>query len=327
MIYLLHGDDDFTMGETVASMKDKVGLPDLRDVNVTEMDGGAVGLNELAAVSGAVPFLADKRLIIVRGLLARFERRRTRQSSQQTPKLGEWAGLADRLAEVPPTTDLVFMEGAVSASNPLFKALGKIATARRFALPNQRQVAGWITNRARASNIAIDQRAVAALADAVGNDLRMIVSELEKLDLYRSGQTIRREDVEELVSYVRDASIFAAVDAILEGRSGAALDMAHRLLQGGAAPTYLLFMLARQVRLLILAKELKSEGVPGGELGGRLGVSGYPLRKTLDQEKAFTTERLVETHRKLLEADLSVKSTGADDRMVIDLLIAQLSSA
>jgi DNA polymerase III delta subunit len=86
-------------------------------------------------------------------------------------------------------------------------------------------------------------------------------------------------------------------------------------------------MLARQVRLLILAKELKAEGVPGNELGARLRLSGYPLRKTLDQERAFTSARLVETHRRLLEADLSMKSTGADSGLVIDVLVAQLSSA
>ena len=101
--------------------------------------------------------------------------------------------------------------------------------------------------------------------------------------------------------------------------------MVHGLLQGGAPPTYLLVMLARQVRLLILAKEMKANGVPGNELGSRLGLSGYPLRKTLDQERAFTSERLVETHRKLLEADLSMKSTGSDDGLIVDMLVAQLS--
>ena len=126
MIYVLHGDDDFTMGEAVASMKEKVGLPDVRDVNVTELDGGSVGLEELVAVSSTVPFLADKRLVIVNGLLSRFERRRrARQGSKPSPKLGEWAGLADRLAEVPPTTDLVFVDGPVGSANPLLKSLGQ----------------------------------------------------------------------------------------------------------------------------------------------------------------------------------------------------------
>ena len=328
MIYVLHGDDDFTMGERVASMKGEVGLPDLGDVNVTELDGRSVALAELVGISSTVPFLAEKRLVIVTGLLSRFESgRRGRQRAQPRTGLGEWAGLADRLEALPPTTDLVFVDGPIASSNPLLRALSKIGKAERFARPNQRQVGRWITDRARQSGISIEPRAAAALAEYIGNDLRVIVSELEKLSLYRSGETVRHEDVAELVSYARDANIFAAVDAILEGRSGAAIRMVQRLLQGGASPAYLLIMLARQVRLLILAKELKAEGVPGNELGPRLGLSGYPLRKTLDQENAFTSSRLIETHRRLLEADLRLKSTGADGGLIMDILVAQLSSA
>lgn len=326
MIYVLHGDDEFTIEERVASIVMEVGVPDLRDVNVTDLDGRSVTLDEIVGVSSTVPFLAEKRLVTVRGLLSRFESgRRGRRAAQPKPSLGEWADLADRLESIPETTDVVFVDGDVAASNPLLRALGKIGQAQRFARPNQRQVAGWIMDRARQSSISIEPRAVAALAESVGNDLRVIVSELDKLSLYRAGDTIRHEDVAELVSYAREASIFAAVDAILEGRSGTATRMVHGLLQGGASPTYLLVMLARQVRLLILAKELKADGVPGNELGSRLGLSGYPLRKTLDQERAFTSERLVETHRKLLEADLSMKSTGADDGLIVDMLVAQLS--
>lgn len=326
MIHVLHGDDDFTIEERVASMREEVGLPDLRDVNVTDLDGRSVTLVELVGISSTVPFLADKRLVIVRDLLSRFESsRRRRQAAQSKPSLGEWEDLAARLEALPETTDLVFVDGDVASSNPLLRALGKVGQSRRFARPNQRQVSGWIMNRAQQTGISIEPRAAAALAESVGNDLRVIVSELEKLSLYRAGETIRHEDVAELVSYARDASIFATVDAILEGRSGNAIRMVHGLLQGGASPTYLLVMLARQVRLLILAKELKAEGVPGNELGKRLGLSGYPLRKTLDQETAFTSARLVETHRLLLEADLSMKSTGADSGLIVDILVAQLS--
>ena len=328
MIHILHGDDEFTIEESVASMKEEVGIPDLRDVNVTELDGRGVTPDEVVGMSSTVPFLADKRLVIVRGLLSRFEsNRRGRRAAQPKSGLGEWEQLADRLEALPETTDLVFVDGEVASSNPLLRALGKIGRPRRFARPNQRQITGWIIGRAQQSGISIEPRAAAALAESVGNDLRLVVSELEKLSLYRSGDVIRQEDVAELVSYARDASIFAAVDAILEGRSGAAIRMVQGLLQGGAPPTYLLVMLARQVRLLILAKELKAEGVPGNELGPRLGLSGYPLRKTLDQERAFTSARLAETHRRLLEADLSMKSTGADSGLVIDVLVAQLSSA
>ncbi|MCY4577967.1 MAG: hypothetical protein OXD31_02870, partial [Chloroflexi bacterium] len=86
-------------------------------------------------------------------------------------------------------------------------------------------------------------------------------------------------------------------------------------------------MLARQVRFLILAKDLKSRGFAQDEIGRRISISGYPLTKTMQQEGRFSAERLVEIHRRLLEADLSIKTGAADEEMALDTLIIALSEA
>ena len=330
MIHLLYGDDDFTIGENVASMKEDVGLADLRDVNITVLDGRQVGFEEMAAICTTIPFLADKRLVIVEGLLSRFERRtRARspgQDSAGTPALGEWKGLDELLARVPETTDLVFVDGPLSDSNPLLSAVRRRANARVFSRPRAGEIRQWIRSRAMAGGIDIESKAIDTLAQTVGSDLRVIVGELEKLSLYCSGGTITHEDVEEMVSYARDANIFATVDAILEGRSATAVRMVHQILQSGRPAAYILAMLARQVRLLILAKDLRARGVPASEHGRRLGLSSYPLRKTMEQQGKLTPQRLVQIHHRLLEADLSIKSSSLDESLVLDLLVAELAS-
>ena len=78
--------------------------------------------------------------------------------------------------------------------------------------------------------------------------------------------------------------------------------------------------------MLLLAKDLKQRRVPSVEMGQRLRLSGFPLRKTLEQEPRFPYERLVYIHRKLLEADLSVKTGGVDDQLVLDMLIGELAA-
>jgi DNA polymerase-3 subunit delta len=331
VIYLLHGDDDFTMGQHVSSMKQGVLPADVRDFNVSVLDGAQVSADELISTCSTAPFLAEKRLVIVEGLVSRFERlgaSRSRAKEGRGPvPLGAWEGLAEFLSRAPETTEIVFADGPLTRSNPLFAAIQPHATVRPFPLPDPRSLAQWIRGRAAAAGIEIEHRAIDTLARTIGSDLRVIASELEKLSLFRSGAPIRHEDVLAMVSYTRDANIFAAVDAILEGRAADAVRMAHQILESGRPASYLLAMLARQLRLLILAKDLKSQGVPTGELGTRLGLSGYPLRKTLDQEQGFTPRRLVQLHGKLLEADLSIKSSALGEGVIIDLLVAELASA
>lgn len=329
MIHLLYGEDTLSLDEKLAALRAIDAPADLYDVNSTTIDGASANLTELEMAWSAMPFLADKRVVIVRGLLARFEPRRGRARGASRPRskaaAGEWDGLGDRLANAPPSTELIFVEGSVARNNALFRAISKVAEVHRFALPSAREMPQWVRERADKMGAAIEPRAIAALTEAIGNDTRLVDMELQKLALYRSGQRIRRQDVEAMVSYAKEANIFAAVDAALEGRAGVALRMKHQLMEAGSSPIYLITMIARQVRFLILAKDLKSRGLRQDEIGERMSLRGYPLTKTLQQEGRFSAQQLVEMHRRLLEADLSIKTGAADEQTALDTLIVALA--
>ncbi|MCH8827286.1 MAG: DNA polymerase III subunit delta [Chloroflexi bacterium] len=333
MIYLLYGEDGLSLEEALASLKANAGPEELQDINISTLDGAAVGFDEFAATCSTVPFLADKRVVIVRGLLSRFETRgfgatrsqaRTKQSESV---LGAWDGMKEYLPTVPDTTDLIFVDGRVSARNPLMGHIKPHATVQTFPMPSVRDLPGWIRGLAEKLGVSIEPRAIATLAETIGADTRVLDSELRKLALYSSGETITQGHVNELVSYAREASIFAAVDAVLEGRAGAALRMIQQITSAGHPATYVITMIARQSRLLLLAKDLRAQRVPHQEMGSRLSLSGYPLTKTLEQEGRFTTERLKLIHRKLLEADIAIKTGAADEQMALDMLIVELSAS
>ena len=133
------------------------------------------------------------------------------------------------------------------------------------------------------------------------------------------------DDVETLVSHAREASIFAAVDAVLEQRSQAALELIKRLLDTGGTVPYVLNMLARQVRLVLLAQELLQQRLPEGEIGARLGItSSFPLRKTMDQARKSTPQRMRRLHGLLLESDIAIKTGELEERMALEVLVARI---
>lgn len=329
MIYLIYGEDSLSVEETLASLRVDSGPDELYDVNTTTLNGASVSIAELEAAWSAVPFMADKRIVIVRDLLARMERGRGGGSSRSRDAGGEWADIGERLAHVPDSTELIFVDATVNRGNPLLRPIRSVAQVHEFRLPSVREMPGWVRQRADKLGAAIEPSAISALVDAIGNDTRIVDMELRKLALYRSdGQTngmIRRQDVEAMVSYVREANIFAAVDAALEGRAGVALRLAHQLLDAGRPPSYVITMLARQVRFLIVAKDLKARGFRQDEIGAKLSIRGYPLTKTMQQEGRFSAERLADIHRRLIEADLSIKTGAADEDMALDTLIIALS--
>ena len=76
MVYVLFGDEDFLLHQELEGIKASLGPDDMAELNTTRLAGQNLSLLELKAVCDAVPFLASNRLVIVEGLLKRFEPRR-----------------------------------------------------------------------------------------------------------------------------------------------------------------------------------------------------------------------------------------------------------
>jgi DNA polymerase-3 subunit delta len=133
--------------------------------------------------------------------------------------------------------------------------------------------------------------------------------------------------VKELVSQVREASIFSAVDAILEGKPGVALRLLHQLKQDGKDISYIIAMVERQLRLLALARDLMEQGTSQRELGSRLGLSSqFVLRKTLDQARQHSWNAITWQYQRLLEADLAVKQGRQEPDLALELLVGEMAT-
>ena len=329
MLHLFYGEDEFSRESAVADLKTEVGPPDIRDINVAEFDARDTTPEQVTALCSTVPFMTPRRLVVIRGLLSRFERRGAGAgpaNGGQSPGAKSWDSLWKYAPEMPPTADLALVDGRLTQSNSMLRKAQAVATVKTFPPLRGERLKGWIRNAAAGKNAEIMPDAVNGLADLSGGNLRVLDGELDKLALYADGRAITMDDVQGMVSFTGEASVFVAVDAVVEGRPDVALRSLRRLLDDGNSPAFVLAMIARQIRLLILAKDIRSQGVPASELGGRLRVSGYPLRKTLDQETMFTPEGLREAHRKLVEADLSAKTGRFDEETALELLVTELAT-
>ena len=327
MIQLIYGEDVVSAEEALTEITRNTGPDDLRDINYTSFLAEEVTPEQLNAAVFTVPFMSDFRVVVVRGLLTTFERRGRRASGARSNgnPLGQWADLPYALGSIPPTTNLTFVDGALSKSNPMLRKLAPQSEAREFPLPRERDMPGWIMSRAKTLDIALEPRASATLAEAIGRQPRLIDTELRKLALYADGRTVTEEDVRQMVAYVREANIFQAVDAVIDGRADVALRLITRIMDDGSPAAYILTMLARQVRLLLMAKDMTARGVPKEDIGRKLRLSGWVLNKTLQQERRMTHEYLAYFHECLIETDLTLKTKPIAEHLAIEMLVADLT--
>jgi DNA polymerase-3 subunit delta len=328
MFYILYGQDDFSLNQAVEKIKADLGDWEMLATSTTNLEGQHLTLSELRNKCDAAPFLSSHRLVIVDGLLGRFEIKQSRPRSGRGKSgngLGEWEGLASYIEQMPETTVLMLVDGEMKGQNPLLKRLSPLAEVRTFPLLRSRDLKAWIQQRVGEEGGDITPQAVNLLAELIGGDLWAMNGEIQKLLLYSQERPISEDDVRQLVSHVQEANIFALVDAVAEGRTELAQRILHRLYDDGVAPTYILVMITRQFRLIAQAGDL-GKGLSRLQIQDRLGLkSSYSLDKTLSQAKLYDFEGVKRAYDKLLETDLAIKTGKYTDKLALELLVTELA--
>jgi DNA polymerase III subunit delta len=330
MLYVLYGQDGFTLQQAIEEIRAGLGDREMIATNTTRLDGRTLTLSELRDNCDAAPFLSSHRLVIVDGLLGRFEASKGRPRSRKRATksgttLGEWERLADYVKQVPATTVLVLVDGEMKGQNPLLTELRPLAQVKTFPPLRGSALKAWIQQRVKEENGKITRQAVDLLAEFIGGDLWAMKSEIERLLLYCQKRPIGEDDVRKLTTYIQEASIFALVDAVAEGRRESAQHILHRLYDDGTEPMHILAMIHRQYRLIALARDLKP-GLSRQQMQDNLGLkSSYPLDKTLNQAQLYDLAGVRRAYDKLVEADLAIKTGRYSDSLALELLVTELA--
>ena len=326
--YVLHGEDELTRSETLKDLSARLGPPELAALNTTVFDGASVTLAELKNACDTIPFMTQRRLVVVQGLLSRL----TFSSSSKKGEQGGWKkryldGLADYLTRLPETARLVFVEPIQLAPNhPILRQAreDELGYVRAFVPP--KDLVSWVRRRAEARGGSFSPQAAVALVQAAGDDQRLLDQEIEKLLAYTNRERpVSSEDVALLVPYAQEAVIFDAVDAMGLRDGVKAARLIHNLLDHGNEPLYLLAMIVRQFRLLIQIKELSQEGLDPPAIAKKIKLHPYPTGKLCNQARNFTLEQLERVHHRLLEIDVQIKTGQINTVVALDLLVAGLA--
>ena len=327
--------DEFLVSTALRELQEEVGPVESREANCHRVSAPQANLSSISPMCNAMPFLAEKRLVMVTGALAEVEpsraggqrRGRSRASSRSSARVsgGSWEGLEEYLERMPPTTLLVFVDGPIRGGNPLLERLHAVAQVRELSTPNGEALSRWIRSRVGEKGCSIVPGAITLLSQLVGPNLRVLDNELEKLALYAGEESIVEAHVRELVPEMRETSVFNVVDAVLERRPAVALRATNRLSQGGAGFSEVIAMVSMQVRRVVLARHLLDSGLAQSEIGSRLNIGpDFVLRKTMQQARSHSPEGLAMLYEALLEADLAVKQGRMEEEVALQLLVTQV---
>ena len=320
--YVFHGDDEFSSRAQLDTMRNQMGDPATADLNTARLDGKNVSAADVIAAASAVPFLSDRRLVIVDGMLSWLSRKGGGKNAK-----AETDVLVEALPTLPDFARVVFFETqTLSDRNAVLQLARNDAHGYHKAFNPPRNPTAWIKKQANTVyEVEIDPQAAMALAAVIGDDLRAADNELAKLAAFVDGaRPIVEQDVALLTTYAAEADVFEMVDALGRRDGAAATQLLHRLLEQDEA-LRLFGMIVRQFRLLLQAREYLNNGGAPQEMPKAIGVHPYVAQKLTGQVRAFTLDQLEKIYRFLLETDVSIKTGKVDAEIALDLFIAGIA--
>lgn len=325
VVYVLHGDDTFAIRRALEAMEAKMGDASIAELNLSRLDGREARVDDIRSAANAMPFLAERRMVVVSHPLAKLAGEAAREQFRALLD-----GLPDSTALV-----LVIEDGIERGDWRTLKrdhwlrrwmeGAGGRAYLQTCQLPSLQRMTEWVRREARERGGQFSLEAAATLVEYVGNDTRTAGLEIEKLLAYVDcKREVEAQDVAELTARGGLADVFQMVDAMSAGNGPLALNLLHRLLE--EEDEFTLFgMVIRQFRLLLVAREMLNEGRSAGDFAKGLARNEFVARKTMEQARRFSLERLEEIYHRLLAIDEGVKTGQTSLPVALDTLVAELA--
>ncbi len=247
-------------------------------------------------------------------------------------KLPEWAFLLLSAAQVDRRTKLFKRFEELGAA--LFIGLER----DRYGKVDGDSLLNFISHRLRQAGKNIEPQARDMIVARAGDNLRTLQQELDKLLLYAAERpAIQPQDVEAVVTDHGEGWIFDLTRAIGDRDALGALGQLSRLMGQGEHPLKILGTIAGEVRRLLAARQLldgdlrphwkhgisyqQFQQIAAKQGTAALTRSPYADYMCFQRAERFDMPELVVHMESLFDADLRLKSSGGQPRLVMEKLI------
>jgi len=313
MIIFLYGEDNYSSHEKLHTLKKKF-IEKNGDLNLSVFEGAKMtSLNEFKTAVETLPFLGNKKMIIVINLLS------------QNKKLLDT--MAEYLEKIPDNVFAVFYEDGSSFDRrkKLFKRLSKEKHSQEFKTLQGYLLNKWITKKVKEKNGKITSQAVNELASSVNGNLWQLENDISKMTLYKKGtdKAITATDVKKFVKSAIQSNIFKMIDYIGQKNTKEACQELAFLKESGENEIYILTMMVYQFRNLIQARDVLNQGGNSYDLRSRAKIHPFVAKKSMKQAQNFTLKELKKIYNHLLKIDLGIKTGKLDPNIALDQFIVE----
>lgn len=312
-VLLFEGEEEQLKQEALVKLRSAVLPAGMEALNETLLSDPET--DRLIADAETQPFMADRRLVVVRDYPPLMGR------AEADDKLLSW------LPSVPETAILLFYcTGKPDGRKKIYNAVRKLGGIVTFAPLRGAELVRFVTDSFREAGKECDDRTAEFLIFTVGSDAGLLRTEVRKLASYAGNRpSVLPSDISALATPSAECTVFQMVDAVVTGQKTRALTLLRNQLLSGTDRMTILAMLLRQYRLLQHIKIMQYEKRGTDFIRSALGVPSFAVDQYLRQASGYTGGQVKNAVRICFDAEYAVKSgriqqDGAVESVIIRLL-------
>ncbi len=337
--YILVGDEAFLYERCRRAILDAFVAPEMRDFCLSDLDLAETNIFEALDRAQTPSLMAPFQVLFLRNLKTLYTR---------GAKKEEFAAIDAYFRSPNPQALILFVADNLRLSSDprrmemqdkdryerIRETLGDWCGTVELARVDETDAVRWLTTEAEKHQVRFDPDAARELADALGADMMLIASELEKLLLYAGDRgRITLGDVETMVLAAKQRSLYELTDAISNKDKARAVALLHGLLNasdgGEDSAIGHLYMLARTFRqmLVILEKNVRDSRAVWQALWQGFRMPPFAAEDLIRQARRYKSRHeLTRAIRLIARADLELRSSPPDKRLILERLVLELSS-
>jgi DNA polymerase-3 subunit delta len=302
-VYLLTGGDRPKIETAISRLRRRFSPEAVELVSGLDTQGdAAVGLCNAGSLFG------DARMVVVEDVDGRRDGDGRLKGGWKTADV---EAVTVYLANPAPATVLALVAHEMKKSTALWKTCAKVGDVLEYTV-QKRDLQRWIADQFQQRGVSAEPDACTALLQLVGEDLRALAIEVDKLATWAAGEPIGEREVEALAAAVSDTPTFALTDAWAQRDAAKALAASETIFERDAKPrrdtaSRLAGALGGHVTRLRTLKRLAADGVQSREAAGKLRMHPFYAQKLYGQAEGFSQEELQDAVMRLAELDGALK--------------------
>ena len=299
-VYFFYGEEDFNIEREIEKLKSSLDKNFL-DMSYKVYDNPKYA--DLISILRTQPMMFGKMLVVIKCL----------EYFSKTFEDKEIKEITNALDDNNENLDIVFVaelprdEGKkLDSRKKLFKLLSKFNSKEFATIPTYKtaELEAFIKKQAQSKKLKMSQDAITAIIFQIGNNLRQIDKELDKLQIIaHPDNLVTAEMVKE--NCISNEDLFAFSDYLMLGEKDKALREYRKLLD----KKYCLEIVSTLQTMLRRWITLKAKsGESTFELAKMMGMHEYVVKLTLQKLKKASLKDLVKLKENITEAEYRIKS-------------------